>query len=699
MPSRISDILTTLASGEDGNRSTYDIFAEIFEGLDQRLAVIENVSTSLAALQDLLVTSSQGIVDAALDPVLASIQSKADLGAILTASSVSEHTVGAGTKTFVLAPEASWPMFAPAHILSISAADDPLVHMYGRRVSYDPTTGTLVVDVIASAGAGTISSWTISPGSLATMANALSVAAAGSEITGPTLQTALSQIAAALNQRQPLAGNLSALAGLALVADRILGTSSDGAPAQFALSDYGKTLLATGSAEVLRSGIGAAPLNSPALTGTPTAPTANTGSDSNQIVNVTALRARLKALDSPVNDQDAATKGYVDAVAQGLSAKASVAAATTGNITLSGTQTVDGVALTAGKRVLVKNQTSAANNGIYVVATGAWQRAADANAWAELPGAFVYVDAGTVNGNTGWVCTSDPGGTIGTTAIAFTQFSGAGTYTAGAGLVLSGTQFSIGPHAHSVGDVTGLQAALDGKQAVSNPLVSLANGTGSALGGSVKADFREATGALFGGPSPEPAGAGVGMSNGDFNTVIIPGVYTIAGTWINGPPGTSGVAILDVRIRRYNNCYVQTLYTNDGQVWMRHTGSSGAASWTLPWYRTDLARQPHEYVLLSNDAVYSRAFTGNCIGWGMLTSQVAGGRAALFQFRAISTARVDILASINGTVTGISGNQTLVGTTGAAGAITIAANGNTIFFENRTGSNQQFVISLFGSAQ
>ena len=145
----------------------------------------------------------------------------------------------------------------------------------------------------------------------------------------------------------------------------------------------------------------------------------------------------------PVNAQDAATKAYVDSVAQGLDVKASCVAGSTGNLTLSGTQTVDGVDLVAGNRILVKNQTNAAQNGIYVVASGAWTRSNDANAWSELVSAFTFIEQGTTLADTGWVCTVDAGGTLDTTAVSFAQFSGAGTYTAGTGLTLSGGQFSI----------------------------------------------------------------------------------------------------------------------------------------------------------------------------------------------------------------------------------------------------------------
>lgn len=152
---------------------------------------------------------------------------------------------------------------------------------------------------------------------------------------------------------------------------------------------------------------------------------------------------KLTNLADPVSDQDAATKYYVDTVAQGLDVKASVRAATTANITLSGAQTIDGVSIIAGDRVLVKNQTAQADNGIYVAASGAWARSADANTWAELVSAYTFVEEGTTYADTGWVCTVNAGGTLGVTAVTWSQFSGAGSYLAGTGLTLSGNTFSI----------------------------------------------------------------------------------------------------------------------------------------------------------------------------------------------------------------------------------------------------------------
>lgn len=151
---------------------------------------------------------------------------------------------------------------------------------------------------------------------------------------------------------------------------------------------------------------------------------------------------KITGLADPVNAQDAATKNYVDSTAQGLDVKASVKAATTGNITLSGLQTIDGISVSAGDRVLVKNQTAQSANGIYVASASAWSRSTDMDAWSDFPGAFTFVEEGSTQADTGWVCTANAGGTLGTTAITWAQFSGAGTYTAGNGLTLSGSQFS-----------------------------------------------------------------------------------------------------------------------------------------------------------------------------------------------------------------------------------------------------------------
>lgn len=138
---------------------------------------------------------------------------------------------------------------------------------------------------------------------------------------------------------------------------------------------------------------------------------------------------------TPTASGDAATKGYVDTAIGNLNSlfdsKGSVRVATTANGTLATAfangQTVDGVTLATGDRILLRAQSTAAENGIYTVnASGAPTRATDMDAWAEVPGALVIVEEGTANADTIWLCTSNQGGTLGSTSISWTQVTAGG---------------------------------------------------------------------------------------------------------------------------------------------------------------------------------------------------------------------------------------------------------------------------------
>lgn len=156
---------------------------------------------------------------------------------------------------------------------------------------------------------------------------------------------------------------------------------------------------------------------------------------------------------------DAITKNQLDAAIKGLVWKPSVKAATTTAISLTGTQTIDGIALVALDRVLVKDQASAPANGIYIVAAGAWSRATDLDEAAEFTnGVAVAVQQGTTNADKNFVVTTDGAIVVGTTALAWTMIGGSGTsYVAGNGLDLTSTTFSV-----EVAPSEGLQVGASG---------------------------------------------------------------------------------------------------------------------------------------------------------------------------------------------------------------------------------------------
>jgi len=130
---------------------------------------------------------------------------------------------------------------------------------------------------------------------------------------------------------------------------------------------------------------------------------------------------------APVSGNDVVNKTYLDFYAAGISWKQPVLCGTTANITLSGLQTIDGVTVVAGNRVLVKSQTAPAQNGIYLASATAWSRAPDADTWDELISALVFVESGSTLAGSAWYCTIQRGGTLGVTAITLITFSASQT--------------------------------------------------------------------------------------------------------------------------------------------------------------------------------------------------------------------------------------------------------------------------------
>ena len=268
----------------------------------------------------------------------------------------------------------------------------------------------------------------------------------------------------------------------------------------------------------------------------------------------------VTGLAEPVNSTDAATKQYVDDVAQGLHTHDSCNAATDGTLatisggtvtynngtsgvgatlTTTGTYTtIDGVTLSNGMRILVKNEANTAHNGIYTrTSTTVLTRATDFDTAAEMAGGdFTFVTAGTLYDNTGWVMT-EAVTTVGTDPVLWTQFSGAGTYTAGTGLTLTGTVFSVNASQSqitSVGTLTGLN--VNGNITAANITANTGVFTGNGSGLSAIAGANVTGQVSFAATANAVAGANVSGQVG--NALIAGTVYT------NAQPNITSVGTL-----------------------------------------------------------------------------------------------------------------------------------------------------------
>src|SRR6056300_916502 len=275
----------------------------------------------------------------------------------------------------------------------------------------------------------------------------------------------------------------------------------------------------------------------------------STGTNQNIILDpngtgaVSVENAKITNLATPTADGDAATKAYVDSVAEGLDIKESCVAATTGALpavtynngsggvgaTLTADANgalaaIDGVTLLADERVLVQNQAAALQNGIYVVTTVGDGGTAfvltragdfDGSPASEIPGGFTFIEEGTTNADAGFVCTTNAPVTMGSTAINFTQFSGAGAITAGDGLSKTGDTLDV-----NVDDVTTAivsdEVVVKTSANLTTPNIGVANGDSFTASGTVSA-----TGNITGGNL---------TTGGDVTTVTVTASGAIAGS-------------------------------------------------------------------------------------------------------------------------------------------------------------------------
>ena len=224
----------------------------------------------------------------------------------------------------------------------------------------------------------------------------------------------------------------------------------------------------------------------------------------------------LTNVADPVAGTDAVNKNYVESYVTGLSWKQAVKAATTGNVSLSAPgAAIDGVTLTSGTRVLVKNQSAAAENGIYTFNGTALVRASDADSATELAGATVFVQEGTVNADTGWTQTADSI-TLGTTAVTFAQFTGSGTYTAGAGMDLTGNTFSVNLGA-GIAELPSDEVGIDLYNVGANPIILTTDGSTRSTATNAALDLKLDAGTLTKGANGLKVSAG-GITKVELNS-------------------------------------------------------------------------------------------------------------------------------------------------------------------------------------
>ena len=377
------------------------------------------------------------------------------------------------------------------------------------------------------------------------------------------------------------------------------------------------------------------------------------GPENASFTNISTVTGTITT--TPTGDTDIANKGYVDSVAQGLDVKASCVYSTTNNITLSGLAVQAGgdwiATLTAGDRILVKDQTLSQFNGIYIASASTWARSADMNVWAEVPSAFTFIETGTTLADTGWVCTANQGGTIDVTAMPWSQFSGAGSYIAGSGLQLIGNTFSVKPNGTTLdASASGLKISdtYPGQTSITT-LGTIATGTWA--GTAVAADHGGTGITSYAiGDIIYASGASTLSKLSDVATgnALISGGITIAPSWGKigltthvdgtlplGNGGTNGTATATAGAVAYGTgtAYAFTLAGTAGQVLI--SGGAGTPTWadygagdvTGPASATDnaIARFNLTTGKIIQNSVVTIDDTGNTSG--ILSQQFSNGSA------------------------------------------------------------------------
>ena len=294
----------------------------------------------------------------------------------------------------------------------------------------------------------------------------------------------------------------------------------------------------------------------------------STATELNLLDGITAIESNIT--NAPVGHTTIASgravKDYVDATRSGLEVKDSCKVATTANITLSGTQTIDGIAVSAGDRVLVKDQSTTHQNGIYVCAAGSWSRATDADTATEFnSGVFFFVEQGTLNADSGWVLTTDTAITFGSTAIAFAQFSGAGQIDAGNGLTKTGNTInaSVGTGIALVSDEIRIDTAWTGQAAITT-VGTIATGTWNATA-----------------ISATKGGTGLNTSSSTGVGIVTSGTWTTPAQLTVGFGGTGASTFASNGILYGNGAgTIQATGAGTDGYFLKATGSSTAPAWT-----------------------------------------------------------------------------------------------------------------------